>query len=332
MSSAEVASEATRLRDMPTASYTQRDWSMLDALTGSGVYASRIEMPTTLRSAGDLDRLLPYYRSGAWTKPEAEMSRYIAAWRAISMSDDELRDATKAIIGRDPATFDDQDWRALQAVIDANAQRGNPLRIPTEPQYEHGHDFQNLIHVQQDKIVSYHPDAFRHHFATWMPRLDRTWEARTREATRAIARGDAATLEPNMPTAIAQQGDGDIWRLTGREQVRLAVALLNNGELTTSPMVETPLMLLSNGLDEVDELAPQLAQLRDDTKGLADHNLDVIAGRVASNGYGNHPDYAHVGRVTTNASFIEQALSIPHTAAPARVDPDAAQAVEKLVW
>lgn len=332
MAPAEAAAEATRLRSLAADSYTPRDWAMLDALSGSGVYASRIDMPSKLSSTSDLDELLPYYRSGEWEEPEREMLRYLGAWRAASMTDDELVGATKALIGRDPATFDDKDWRALQAVADANELRGNPLRMPSEPASEHAFAFRELIGTRNGGVVNYHPDAFRHHFAEWMPRLDRTWEARSREAMRAVANGEASTLEPNMPTAIVNRTDGDLWRLSGREQVRLGVALLRNGELSTSPIVETPLLLISEGLDDVGELAPQLQQLRDDTKGLAEHNLAVIEGRITGNGYGNHPDYAHVGRITANATLLEQALSVPHVAAPARVDPGDAKLAETLTW
>ncbi len=332
MTPAEAATEATRLRALSADDYTPRDWSMLDALSGSGVYASRTDIPSKLSSTSDLDELLPYYRSGEWDKPEREMLRYLGAWRASSMTDDELVATTKALVSRDPATFSDKDWRALQAVTDANELRGTPLRMPTEPASEYAFAFRELIGTKNGGVVNYHPDAFRHHFAEWMPRLDRTWEARSREAVRAVANGEAATFEPNMPTAIVKSSDADIWNLSGREQVRLGVALLRNGELSTSPIVETPLLLISEGLDAVDELTPQLRQLRDDTKGLAEHNLGVIEGRIKGSGYANHPDYAHVGRITANATLIEQAISTLHVSAPARVDPDGAKLVETLTW
>ena len=331
MSPAEVAAESTRLRSLAAESYTPHDWSMLDALQGSGAYASRITMPAKLSGASDFDRLIRHYRSGEWQKPEREMLRYLAAWRATSMTDDELAGATRALVGRDPATFTAKDWRALQAVTDANELRGDPLRMPAEPSNPHAHALRELI-GNQNSHIRYHPAVFRHHFAEWMPRLDRTWEARSREAMRAVANGDAATFEPNMPTAIANRTDADIWNLSGREQVRLGVALLRNGELSTSRIVEVPLLLVSEGLDDVGELAPQLRQLVDDTKGLADHNLAIIEGRIPSGGYKNHPDYAHVGRIIENATLIERALSVPHVSAPARVDPADAKLAETLTW
>lgn len=332
MSAEDVAVESTRLRTLTPERYTARDWATLEALHGSGVLASRIDIPGRLKAASSLDDLLTPLRDGATRSPSAEVNRYMGAWRASQLSDVELRDAAKALVARNPETFDRNDWRALEAVIDANQLRGDRLRMPAEPQVAGWYTFDDLVHMQTAGTRGVGPGVFRPHFADWMMRLDPAWDNRTREATLAAARGQLATLEPNMPTAIAQRHDGDIWRLTGREQVRLAVAMLNNAELNATKAVSTPFELLSEGLASIDDASPQLMQLRDDTKTLVDDTLGVMNGRVADVGYDWHPDYAKVGRVQANASLLEQAMSIPHVQAPAAVDQAGAEAAEALVW
>ncbi|MCW2922376.1 MAG: hypothetical protein JWL76_2250 [Thermoleophilia bacterium] len=301
---------------------SKEDWGRLVALIDSGGVGEHLGISVELDGAKSLREIAAAVAKGEY-EPGAATQRYFDAFALQRLTPEARMAEASALFSRNSADLSTEDWGRLAALLDDEATR---VRTQVPMELENAKPLRTIARSLAN--AEYKPgEATQRYFVEWQRRNDPAYQARLEAALADITSGGAS---PESRTLVAEQWDRLAELVAGRpaaEQAAIAEVMMGLDSVAGSRSVKSTLELLLANMPPAEDVPAALVATRNETVALIERNLARLDGSTptgAVRGYSNHPDYAEIGRIRANTSFLQEAMRLEPAAEGLRPQPGVA--------
>lgn len=298
------------------------EWRQLAALVDSDPDATLIPLQRKVEGSEPLSKQARAIAAGEY-RPSRHARVYFDQYAVSRMAPAERRAEAEQLLFRHPDSLTNTEWRRLAALVDADPD-STLINVPRKMDGA-------LPLTQQAREIAageYRPSEYmQKYFTEYVRRNDPAYAAKLETAIDQVAHG---TATPESRELVAREWDRLEQLVAGRpaaEQAAIAEVMMGLDSIAGSRSVKSTLELLLANMPPVADMPAALVKTRNETVELIERNLSRLNGTTptgAVRGYSNHPDYAEIGRIRANTSFLQEALRLEQAADGLRPQPGAA--------